>query len=79
MNEQKLKNAFLVALNIDESLVNEQLLYQSIPEWDSISHMVLVSELESTFDVSLETDDVIDMSSFGKVKEILTKYGVVFI
>lgn len=40
--------------------------------------MVLVAELENIFDVMLDTDDIIDMSSFEKAKEILTKYHVVF-
>ncbi|MDX2281786.1 MAG: hypothetical protein NW218_19505 [Saprospiraceae bacterium] len=77
-NEQKLVNAFSNALNIEESLVNNNLIYQSITEWDSISHMILVSEIEATFDISMETDDVIDMSSFEKTKEILTKYNIIF-
>ena len=40
--------------------------------------MILISELENTFDVMLDTDDIIDMSSVGKAKEILTKYDVQF-
>lgn len=54
------------------------MVYQSIPEWDSVSHMILINEIESTFDISIETDDVIDMSSFAKAKEILNKYNVEF-
>jgi len=77
-NEQKLKEAFAEALEIDESAVNDELKYQGIEEWDSVSHMVLISELEDVFDVSIETSDVIDMSSFAKAREILNKYGVQF-
>lgn len=40
--------------------------------------MVLISELENTFDVMLDTDDIIDMSSVAKAKEILAKYDVAF-
>ena len=77
-NTDKLKKAFAEALLIDESRVVDSLVYQSIPEWDSVSHMILISEVESAFDVSIETDDVIDMSSFAKAKEILTKYKIEF-
>lgn len=72
MNE-KLIEAFATALDIDESLVKDDLAYQSIPEWDSITHMVLISELEETFDIEIDTDDVIDMSSVAKAKEIVLK------
>lgn len=54
------------------------LKYQEIPLWDSIGHMALVSEIEEVFDVMLETDDIIDFSSYEKGIEILKKYGVEF-
>ena len=77
-NTDKLYSAFSTALNIDLNQVNDKLTYQSIPQWDSISHMVLISGIEEAFEVSLETDDVIDMSSVEKAKEILKKYSVTF-
>jgi acyl carrier protein len=77
-NNQKLMNSFQEALGISASLIVDSLAYQSVPEWDSISHMILISQLEDDFNVSLETDDVIDMSSFAKAREILIKYGASF-
>ena len=77
-NTEKLYSAFSEALNIGIEQVTDGLKYQSIPQWDSISHMVLISTLEEKFDISLATDDVIDMSSVGKAKEILGKYNITF-
>lgn len=77
-NQEKLVQAFSDALMINSEIVNNDLEYLSIPEWDSISHMVLISELEAQFSISLQTDDVIDMSSFAKAIEILEKHGVDF-
>jgi acyl carrier protein len=77
-NNQKLINSFQEALGLDSSSIADSLTYQSVPEWDSISHMILISQLEEDFNVSLETDDVIDMSSFAKAREILAKHGVSF-
>jgi acyl carrier protein len=77
-NNQKLINSFQEALGLDTSSIVDSLAYQSVPEWDSISHMILISQLEEDFNVSLETDDVIDMSSFAKAREILAKHGVSF-
>lgn len=75
-NESNFKQAFANALGVDAGRITDDLAYQGIPEWDSVSHMVLISELESAFDVSIDTDDVIDLSSVGKAKEILRKYNV---
>lgn len=77
-NNQKLVHSFQEALGIDVSLITDSLAYQAVPEWDSISHMILISQLEEDFSVSFETDDVIDMSSFAKAREILAKHGVSF-
>jgi acyl carrier protein len=77
-SDERLRQAFASGLGIDAARVNDTLAYNSIREWDSVAHMALIAELERTFDVMLDTDDVIDMSSVGKAKEILAKYQVVF-
>lgn len=77
-NRQKLDEVFAEALDIDKSLVVDTLAYQSIEQWDSISHMILIAQLEEVFDVAIDTDDVIDMSSVSKAVEILSKYNIDF-
>ncbi len=77
-NQQKLVQSFVQALGIGAEQVTDELTYNTIKEWDSTAHMILISELENTFDVMLDTDDIIDMSSVSKAKEILTKYDVQF-
>lgn len=77
-NEQKLRKIFAECLGIDESQVVDDLKYNSIEEWDSIAHMALVAEIDEQFDIMLDTEDVIEMSSFAEAKRILAKYGVEF-
>ena len=77
-NEQKLSKIFAESLGIELSQVTEELAYNTIPEWDSIAHMALISEIDDQFDTMLDTDDVLDMNTFTKAKEILTKYDVQF-
>lgn len=56
-----------------------ELEYMGIPAWDSIGHMSLVAALEEAFDIMMDTDDIIDFSSYKKGMEILSeKYGVEF-
>lgn len=75
-NTKKLTKVFAEALGINEDLIDDNLEYNSIPEWDSVAHMSLIAELEDTFNIMLDTDDIIDMSSVKKAKEILAKYEV---
>jgi acyl carrier protein len=77
-NAEKLRDIFATALEVDRSIVVDSLEYNSIPQWDSVAHMSLVAAIDEGFDIMMETDDVIDMSSFGKAREILKKYGVEF-
>jgi len=76
--QQQLIEAFTTALNISPQAVNDDLTYNTIPEWDSTAHMILIAELEDKFEVMLDTDDIIDMSSVAKAKSILAKYDVQF-
>jgi acyl carrier protein len=75
-NTGKMKQCFVQALGISDDVVTGSLAYQSIPEWDSTGHMALVAEVEAQFDVMLDTDDIIDMSSVEVACQILRKHGV---
>ncbi|MGI6226030.1 MAG: phosphopantetheine-binding protein [Peptococcales bacterium] len=74
-NYKKYVDAFKVAIQQDDEDVVVKLQYRDMG-WDSVAHMVLMSEIENSFDIMLDTDDVIDFSSFEKGKEILKKYDV---
>ena len=75
-NNQIYKDIFINSLSIDTSKFSEKLKYNEIPEWDSIGHMTLMSGLEEAFKITLETDDIIDFSSYEKGKKILKKYKI---
>ena len=74
----KLIKVFSTSLAIPPESVTDELEYNSLAEWDSTAHMVLIAELESQFNVMLDTDDIIDMSSVKMAKQILTKYDIQF-
>lgn len=74
-NLEKYNAAFCETLNVEEDKL-AGLKYQDIPEWDSVGHMSLVAAIEDAFDIMMETDDIIDLSSYEKGKEIMKKYDV---
>ncbi len=78
-NLEKYNKAFEETLEIGEDQL-EGLKYQGIEAWDSVGHMSLIAALEDTFDIMMDTEDIIDFSSYEKGKEILAKgnYGVEF-
>ncbi len=72
----KYKQIFSSVFSLKDDYDFDKLNYQDIPEWDSIGHMTLVSELENEFSISIDTDDIVDFSSFKKGIELLKKYKV---
>ena len=74
-NLEKYNAVFCETLNVKEAQLAD-LKYQGVPEWDSVGHMTLVAAIEDAFDIMMEMDDIIDLSSYEKGKEILKKYDV---
>lgn len=75
-NLQKYNRVFMEILGIEEECLAE-LKYLGVANWDSVGHMGIIAGLEEAFDIMLDTDDIIDLSSYEKGKEILKKYSVV--
>lgn len=76
-NLEKYIDAFVKGLELDRELIKSGLAYSEIENWDSVGHMNLIAELEETFDIMMDTEDIIDFSSYDKGIEILAKYDVV--
>lgn len=75
-NKNKYIEIFSKSLSIDKKKFNEKIKFNDIPEWDSIGHMTLMSDLEDGFNISIDTDDIINFSSFKKGIQILKKYKI---
>ena len=75
MLEDRLKKVFSAALGLASDVDPTSLACAQHPAWDSVAHMQLVSAIEGEFDIMLDTDDVIGMSSFGEAARIVRKYG----
>lgn len=76
-NLEKYNQVMCDSLQVSENQL-AGLKYQQVPLWDSVGHMTLVANLEDAFDIMMETDDIIDFSSYEKGKDILAKYDVDF-
>jgi len=74
-NLEKYTQAFVDALEVSAADA-PFLVYGESASWDSVGHMALVAKLEDHFDIMMEMDDIIDLSSYEKGKEILRKYAV---
>jgi acyl carrier protein len=76
-NKEKYDQVFIESFSVDILQLNENFVYQCVPEWDSVGHMGMIAGLESAFDIMMDTDDIIDFGSYTKGIELLVKYKVV--
>jgi acyl carrier protein len=77
MSETRLQQAFQTALELAPDTDWSSLAYAQHEHWDSLGHMALVAEIEEAFDIMLDTDDVIGLSSYPVAVEMLkTRYDV---
>lgn len=72
----ELREIFSKSLDIPKSIVVDSLSYHSIAEWDSVAHMALVAAIEDRYAILLDTNDILDLSTFSQAVYILKKYGV---
>ena len=71
--EQQILDVFCDVFSAPTDVDTDKLIYNEYPGWDSLGHMTLVGELEEKFDCMLEMDDILDMSSYAKVCEIISR------
>jgi acyl carrier protein len=74
-NSEKYSNVFIKIFSISKVKL-KKLKYQSIPQWDSVGHMSMISKLEDAFKITMDIDDIVDFSSYEKGKKILKKYKI---
>jgi acyl carrier protein len=49
---------------------------ESIENWDSLTHLELVTSIEDAFNVKIDVSDIINMTSISSIMKILEDKGV---
>ena len=75
-NKEKYDKVFIDCFGVTPDLLNENFVYQCVPAWDSVGHMGMIASLEDTFNIMMETEDIIEFGSYAFGIEKLAKYGV---
>lgn len=77
-NKKKYIDVFKSIFDVSEEKLDETFTFNNVEEWDSLRHITLISELEDTFDVLFETDDILHFGSYENGMRILARYGIEF-
>lgn len=78
-NNEKLIGIFSEQLDLNPEDVTDQLSPKNCGQWDSVKNLLLLANIETNFNISLDFQDLDKMDNFGNVKEILSSiYGISF-
>lgn len=75
-NLEKLNNAFVEVFNVDVKVLDSGFSKDQVEEWDSIHQLNIVALLEESFDIMLDPEDILELTSYDKAQEIVKKYEV---
>ena len=75
-NLDKYNGVFMHVFSVPRESLNDQFTFRDVPQWDSVAHLNLISELEEAFDIMLDSDDILHYGSYENGKTILRRYGV---
>ncbi len=64
-------------LLIDQAKIVDDLSREDLEEWDSMTHLVLVSDIEQEFDIIFSDDEVTSIVTIGDLKNSLKNHGLV--
>jgi acyl carrier protein len=73
--ETKLQAIFRSVFQLPEEQDASGVSRSNQPTWDSIAHVMLVTALESEFDINLDTADALAIESYDSAAKVLRGHG----
>lgn len=78
-NLEKLNQIFCEVYSVEESALNEEFVNTNVDTWDSIHQLSMVAAIEEAFDLMMDAEDILEMTSYMNVKKLLmSKYEIAF-
>lgn len=75
-NLEKYNNAFVEVFGAKVEDLNDSYGKDNVVEWDSVHQLSLIAQMEEEFDIMFDPEDIMEMTSYAKGKELLAKYDV---
>jgi acyl carrier protein len=59
--------------NVKQADLNDEISMDNVSYWDSLRNMELIAAIEDNFSIELSFEEISDMTTVGKVREIVSK------
>lgn len=64
------------ALRVDPTVLNDDLEFNAIPEWDSVNHVALILSLEETYGLTISDDQIVTLTRYGAIRQFIEAHTV---
>tara|TARA_B100000780_G_C20767290_1_gene304702 strand:+ start:57 stop:299 length:243 start_codon:yes stop_codon:yes gene_type:complete len=68
---EKLTKTFRSTFDDDNLIITDDLTANDVDNWDSLTHMILISEVENEFGIKFKLKDLNKMKNVGALIEII--------
>jgi acyl carrier protein len=75
-NLDKLNKVFTEVFEVEKNQLGSDFSIDNVDNWDAVTQLSLVSDIEDEFDIMIDSDDILDFKSYDAAKVIIAKYEV---
>jgi acyl carrier protein len=70
-----LEELFARVLRVPKTRISDETTPETLPHWDSLKHLSLVTAIETEYGVKFSTGEIIQMQSVGEARRLLREKG----
>ena len=71
MVSEKLKKVILAQLGLDDWEIDDQTTAGTVPGWDSLSHVAVISAVEDAYKVRFKAGEILRLKTVGQLQALV--------
>ena len=75
-HEEQFKKILAETFGTDAESLKDEYTPDDVGNWSPITHMEIVAKFDQEFGVNLNVEEITEMDSIGRMKEVLKRHGV---
>jgi acyl carrier protein len=75
-DRDKLRELLIEFFNLPAGTSNEELSQKALPAWDSLAMVQLIGELQDSFTVEFDIDEIQQLRSYDEIRDCLVGKGI---
>ena len=77
-NREKYNQAFVEVFGVEESVLNADFSKENVDAWDSVHQLNIIAILEEAFDIMLDPEDIMELSSYASWQSMMLNCNLTY-